>query len=99
MRVPSSMGISCCGCRVLHVCWACTQRPPGVRAPLFAAPSSGAALSFTAFPVLAAILESAQLLRDPLGTLAFSCAAIDDVVAWYAPARAAFCVHDFRLPC
>lgn len=42
----------------------------------------GAAMSFTAFPVLAALLQSAGLLADPIGILGFSCAAIDDVVAW-----------------
>lgn len=39
-------------------------------------------MSFTAFPVLAALLQSAGLLADPIGVLGFSCAAIDDVVAW-----------------
>ncbi len=42
----------------------------------------GAAMSFTAFPVLAAILQTNKLLADPMGMLAFSCAAIDDVLAW-----------------
>ena len=42
----------------------------------------GAAMSFTAFPVLAAILKEHKLLSDPLGVLAFSCAAIDDITAW-----------------
>jgi Kef-type K+ transport system membrane component KefB len=39
-------------------------------------------MSFTAFPVLASILQNAKLLRDPLGSLAISCAAINDVAAW-----------------
>ena len=43
---------------------------------------AGAAMSFTAFPVLASILQTARLLRDPLGVLAISCAAIDDITAW-----------------
>ena len=42
----------------------------------------GAAMSFTAFPVLAAILKENKLLSDPMGVLAFSCAAIDDITAW-----------------
>jgi len=42
----------------------------------------GAAMSFTAFPVLASILQANRLLVDPLGVLAFSCAAIDDLAAW-----------------
>lgn len=39
----------------------------------------GTALSFSAFPVLASILKANELLADPMGILAFSCAAIDDV--------------------
>lgn len=42
----------------------------------------GASMSFTAFPVLAAILKSHKLLADPMGVLAFACAAIDDIVAY-----------------
>lgn len=42
----------------------------------------GAAMSVTAFPVLARILEERQLTRSPLGSLAIACAAVDDVSAW-----------------
>jgi Kef-type K+ transport system membrane component KefB len=42
----------------------------------------GAAMSVTAFPVLARILEERRLLGTPIGTLAMSCAAVDDVTAW-----------------
>src|SRR6201986_3605997 len=42
----------------------------------------GIAMSITAFPVLARILEERDLLNTPLGTLATVCAAFDDVVAW-----------------
>jgi Kef-type K+ transport system membrane component KefB len=42
----------------------------------------GAAMSVTAFPVLARILAERGLLRSPLGTLALSAAAVDDVTAW-----------------
>jgi Kef-type K+ transport system membrane component KefB len=43
---------------------------------------TGAALSFTAFPVLASLLTSTGLLSTPIGISALSCAAIDDVLAW-----------------
>jgi Kef-type K+ transport system membrane component KefB len=39
-------------------------------------------MSVTAFPVLARILEERRLLGTPIGTLAMSCAAVDDVTAW-----------------
>jgi Kef-type K+ transport system membrane component KefB len=42
----------------------------------------GIAMSITAFPVLARILEERGLTRTPLGSTAISCAAIDDVTAW-----------------
>lgn len=42
----------------------------------------GIAMSITAFPVLARILEEQNLTRTPLGTIAIFCAAVDDVVAW-----------------
>jgi Kef-type K+ transport system membrane component KefB len=42
----------------------------------------GAAMSVTAFPVLARILSELQLTRTRLGTLAVACAAVDDVSAW-----------------
>ena len=42
----------------------------------------GAAMSVTAFPVLARILTDRNMLRTPLGTLAIACAAVDDVAAW-----------------
>jgi K+:H+ antiporter len=42
----------------------------------------GVAMSITAFPVLARILEDRGMMRTPLGGLALSCAAIDDVTAW-----------------
>ncbi|HEX4935921.1 MAG TPA: cation:proton antiporter [Gemmatimonadaceae bacterium] len=42
----------------------------------------GAAMSVTAFPVLARILESRALTRTPIGSLAIGCAAVDDVSAW-----------------
>src|SRR6201989_699321 len=42
----------------------------------------GIAMSITAFPVLARILEERRLQSTPLGTTAILCAAVDDVVAW-----------------
>jgi Kef-type K+ transport system membrane component KefB len=42
----------------------------------------GTAMSITAFPVLARILTERNLTQTSLGTLAISCAAIDDVSAW-----------------
>jgi len=42
----------------------------------------GAAMSITAFPVLARILTENNLQRSRLGTLALTCAAVDDVTAW-----------------
>jgi Kef-type K+ transport system membrane component KefB len=42
----------------------------------------GAAMSVTAFPVLARILTERRLLRTPIGAVAIACAAIDDVTAW-----------------
>jgi Kef-type K+ transport system membrane component KefB len=42
----------------------------------------GVAMSITAFPVLARILEDRGMMRTALGGLALSCAAMDDVTAW-----------------
>jgi Kef-type K+ transport system membrane component KefB len=55
--------------------------PPGVAFVPFAL-FLGAAMSVTAFPVLARILAERGLLRTPLGALALSAAAVDDVTAW-----------------
>jgi len=42
----------------------------------------GIAMSITAFPVLARMLEERRLQSTSLGTTAILCAAVDDVVAW-----------------
>ncbi|MFD2764926.1 cation:proton antiporter [Micromonospora eburnea] len=42
----------------------------------------GAAMSITAFPVLARILKDRGLVNTEVGTLALASAAIDDVLAW-----------------
>jgi len=57
----------------------------------FAAPGSsfivfalfmGVAMSITAFPVLARILKERGMTATPLGVMAITCAAVDDVTAW-----------------
>ena len=42
----------------------------------------GAAMSVTAFPVLARILSDRGMTGTPLGAIAIACAAVDDVTAW-----------------
>ncbi|HKV11874.1 MAG TPA: cation:proton antiporter [Thermoanaerobaculia bacterium] len=42
----------------------------------------GVALSITAFPVLARILEDRGMSKTTLGSTAIACAAVDDVTAW-----------------
>jgi K+:H+ antiporter len=42
----------------------------------------GVAMSITAFPVLARILSDRRMTRTKLGTVALTCAAVDDVTAW-----------------
>jgi Kef-type K+ transport system membrane component KefB len=42
----------------------------------------GAAMSITAFPVLARILNERDMLKTSLGTVAIACAAVDDVTGW-----------------
>jgi Kef-type K+ transport system membrane component KefB len=42
----------------------------------------GVAMSITAFPVLARILEDRKLSHTSLGSIALTCAAVDDVTAW-----------------
>lgn len=55
--------------------------PPGVPFHAFAL-FCGIAMSITAFPVLARLLEERHLTHTPLGTTAITCAAVDDVTAW-----------------
>ena len=62
----------------------------------------GVAMSITAFPVLARILSDLGMSRTELGSIALTCAAVDDVTAWcllalivgvaHASANAAFAV-------
>lgn len=42
----------------------------------------GAAMSVTAFPVLARILTERKLMRTRVGAITLACAAVDDVTAW-----------------
>ncbi|HET8773050.1 MAG TPA: cation:proton antiporter [Thermoanaerobaculia bacterium] len=42
----------------------------------------GTAMSITAFPVLARILEDRDLMKTKLGNTVIACAAVDDVTAW-----------------
>lgn len=42
----------------------------------------GIAMSITAFPVLARILEERRISQTTIGTMALACAAVDDVTAW-----------------
>jgi Kef-type K+ transport system membrane component KefB len=42
----------------------------------------GAAMSITAFPVLARILTERNLHKTPVGAISITCAAVDDVTAW-----------------
>ena len=42
----------------------------------------GTAMSITAFPVLARILQDRDLMKTKLGNTAIACAAVDDVTAW-----------------
>ena len=55
--------------------------PSGASRPSFIL-FMGVAMSITAFPVLARILEDRGLTRTELGTVALACAAINDVMAW-----------------
>ncbi len=54
---------------------------PGVEFSHFAL-FIGAAMSVTAFPVLARILTERKLITTRLGAIAITCAAVDDVTAW-----------------
>lgn len=42
----------------------------------------GIAMSITAFPVLARVIQERGLSRTRLGTIALTCAAADDITAW-----------------
>src|SRR5256884_5060922 len=59
--------------------------------PAFAGPKAtlvsfmlliGTAMAITAFPVLARLLTEKKMLGTKIGTLALTCAAVDDIIAW-----------------
>ena len=58
-----------------------TFSPPGVPFSSFML-FVGVAMSITAFPVLARILQDRGLQQTRLGTMALTCAAINDAIAW-----------------
>ena len=58
-----------------------TLAPAGTSFAAFAL-FMGIAMSITAFPVLARILEDRGMSQSRLGSIALACAAIDDVSAW-----------------
>ena len=58
-----------------------TYAPENITLPSFAL-FIGVSMAITAFPVLARILGDRKLQRTPMGVLALTCAAIDDVSAW-----------------
>ena len=53
----------------------------------------GAAMSITAFPVLARILAERNLMKSRLGTLSIACAAVDDVTGWCILAYIVFLIR------
>jgi Kef-type K+ transport system membrane component KefB len=53
----------------------------------------GTAMAITAFPVLARLLTEKQLINTKIGTLALTCAAVDDVAAWCLLALVVAVVH------
>ncbi|MFN7976082.1 MAG: cation:proton antiporter [Acidobacteriota bacterium] len=53
----------------------------------------GVSMSVTAFPVLARILTDRGMAKSPMGALALSCAAADDVTAWCLLALLVSVVH------
>jgi Kef-type K+ transport system membrane component KefB len=58
-----------------------SMAPPGVSFTAFAL-FIGVAMSITAFPVLARIVEERRLTKSSLGSMSLGCAAVDDVTAW-----------------
>ncbi len=58
----------------------------------------GTAMAITAFPVLARLLTEKQLLNTKIGTLALTCAAVDDVASWCLLALVVAVIHANALP-
>lgn len=72
--VPFGLGV------VLSI-WLYTQHPNGKTFLPFAL-FVGAAMSITAFPVLARILSDRRMHRTELGGITLASAAVDDIIAW-----------------
>src|SRR5438094_8268293 len=53
----------------------------------------GTAMAITAFPVLARLLTEKNMLGTKIGTLALTCAAVDDVTAWCLLALVIALIH------
>lgn len=53
----------------------------------------GTAMAITAFPVLARLLSEKNMLQTKIGTLALTCAAVDDVTAWCLLALVIAVIH------
>ncbi|BCL84232.1 cation/H(+) antiporter [Ktedonobacteria bacterium brp13] len=58
----------------------------------------GTAMAITAFPVLARLLTEKNMLSTKIGTLALTCAAFDDVIAWCLLALVIAIIHATGLP-
>jgi Kef-type K+ transport system membrane component KefB len=58
----------------------------------------GAAMSITAFPVLARILAERNMMDTRVGTLAIACAAVDDVTGWCILAYVLIRMQGGRMP-
>src|SRR3989442_14377809 len=58
----------------------------------------GTAMAITAFPVLARLLTEKNMLGTKIGTLALTCAAVDDVTAWCLLALVIAMIHGQGLP-
>jgi K+:H+ antiporter len=83
-RIAATVSVSAMvipfGLGVLLALYLAARHPTGNR--LAFALFIGTALSITAFPVLARILNDNGLVKTPIGGLALACAALDDVLAW-----------------
>jgi len=73
--IPFALGMAFC--LVIYPAFA----PPHVPFHAFALFMS-VAMSITAFPVLARILEDNRMSRSLIGSMVIACAAVDDVTAW-----------------
>lgn len=69
-----------------------SQAPAGVAFSSFAL-FMGIAMSITAFPVLARILDERGLAKTPMGSTSLACAAVGDVTAWCLLAVVVAIVH------